>query len=429
MSRTVSGNIASIITKEPIELTKATVDIEPVQELNGYSKPWLGGAGKNLLKYPYNQLNVTMNGITFTSSPEGVVINGKLTGNVARIYLAMEEDDDFGGLLKDGQSYVLTGSPNVSAVRLFWEGDTTIADNGNGATFTYLSQDDGIIAIDVVGSTQLNNVIVRPMITTISNKGASYEPFANVCPITGWSSVDLYVSKSKTEATTPYSVSLGRTVYGGSVDLVSGALVSRWANISSYNGQTLPGKWLSSMDAYSENSTPTIGAQVVYDTGIDTSYTVSGQTITTLAGLNYIRSDAGAVTIVGDFDYLMKEFFNYIYLNGIQYIRPSGFQIQREDIYAGEYETCTGKIIGDRIGWRYSNMTLTFDSLPNDKLQELSGLNEPVELYFVDDDGEHSEQVIRTGFANTPTRFTHPDGSVVWRNVSVQLRFIDAHND
>lgn len=121
--------------------------------------------------------------------------------------------------------------------------------------------------------------------------------------------------------------------------------------------------------------------------------------------------------------------YNTITIDNVEYPRPSDFEIKREDIYAGEYETCTGKKIADRIGWRYSDITLKFDTLPDSKLQLLSAINSAVNLVFTDDDGVHTESVIRTGFNNTPTRYTGPDGTPLWKNVGVTMRFIDAHND
>lgn len=426
MSKTITG--AAIVTPQVIQLTEAKVNITPAQDLHGYDRPWAAGAGKNLLKYPYNQSTLTNDGITFTVTAEGIVLNGTCTSNtVSRIYLADEADGDF--ILNNGQKYILTGSPGVHGISLYYYGDTRIEDDGNGAVFSYYSSDDAVIAIDVSRGTTCNNILVKPMITTLGNRGASYEPYANVCPITGRTTLTLNDGKKSGGQDATYTASLGRTVYGGTYDFVTGDGTTSWANIASYNGETLPGKWLSSLDKYTEDGTPTTGAQVVYDTGTATTFTRSGQTINTLKGVNYFWSDAGVVTVTGDFAYLMREFYNYIYINGVQYIRPTSFQIQREDIYAGEYETCTGKIIGDRVGWRYANMTIHFDTLPNEKLQQLSVINEAVELYFIDDDGEHSEQIIRTGFTNTPTRLTHPDGSVIWQDVNMQVRFINAHND
>ena len=121
--------------------------------------------------------------------------------------------------------------------------------------------------------------------------------------------------------------------------------------------------------------------------------------------------------------------FNTITIDGLEFPRPNDFNIQREDIYAGEYETCTGKIVGDRIGWRYSDTTLSFDTLEDDLLQVLAGMNSEHTLTFTDDDGVHTETVIRSQFTNTPTRYTWPNGEIMWKNVSVQLRFINAHND
>lgn len=121
---------------------------------------------------------------------------------------------------------------------------------------------------------------------------------------------------------------------------------------------------------------------------------------------------------------------NTITIDGVEFPRPNDFAIQREDVYAGEYETCTGKKIADRIGWRYSDMTLNFDTLPDNLLQQLAGMSGEVTMTFEDGDGNTaSESIIRTQFVNTPTRYTGPSGSALWKNVQVQVRFINAHND
>lgn len=65
------------------------------------------------------------------------------------------------------------------------------------------------------------------------------------------------------------------TIYDGSVTLNedgSGDVLSTMGNIASYAGETLPGKWISSMDEYEEGATPTTGAQVVYELAEPLSY-------------------------------------------------------------------------------------------------------------------------------------------------------------
>lgn len=121
--------------------------------------------------------------------------------------------------------------------------------------------------------------------------------------------------------------------------------------------------------------------------------------------------------------------YNTITIAGHEFKRPSAFAIQREDIYAGEYTTCVGSIKADRVGWKYSDITLTFDELTPDELAFLTGITGAVEFTFTDSDGSHTENVIRAGFVNTPTRATLPDGKAIWKNVDISLRFIDAHND
>lgn len=58
---------------------------------------------------------------------------------------------------------------------------------------------------------------------------------------------------------------------------------------ASYNGETLSGKWVSSMDVYAENTTPTTGAEVIDLSGtIAETYTYTGDIITIFNGENVI---------------------------------------------------------------------------------------------------------------------------------------------
>ena len=67
----------------------------------------------------------------------------------------------------------------------------------------------------------------------------------------------------------------------------------------------------------------------------------------------------------------MIDIFNTITIDNEQIFRPSDFDLKREDVYAGEYTTCTGAVIADRIGWRYSDIELKYDTLPDDQMQTL----------------------------------------------------------
>lgn len=123
--------------------------------------------------------------------------------------------------------------------------------------------------------------------------------------------------------------------------------------------------------------------------------------------------------------------FNSIRINGTEVYRSNGFTLSREWIYAGEIVTCTGKVCADVIGWRYANLHLQWDNLPQDQLTALLALNgTAVDAVFSDENSNTvTESVIPIVSTATVTRLTDPHGDVAWSGVSLELRFINAHND
>ena len=69
------------------------------------------------------------------------------------------------------------------------------------------------------------------------------------------------------------------------------------AQIASYAGETLPGKWISDRDVYAEGTTPTAGAQVVYALATPVTYQLTAQEVRTLLGANNIWADTGDTTV------------------------------------------------------------------------------------------------------------------------------------
>ena len=95
---------------------------------------------------------------------------------------------------------------------------------------------------------------------------------------------------------TTYTTALGRTVYGGTLDVVSGELVVTDGYIASYNGETLPSTWISDRDVYASGTTPTAGAQVAYKLATPQTYQLTPQQIGLLLGENNLWSD-GEITM------------------------------------------------------------------------------------------------------------------------------------
>lgn len=122
--------------------------------------------------------------------------------------------------------------------------------------------------------------------------------------------------------------------------------------------------------------------------------------------------------------------FNTITLNGEEIFRGNEFNLSREWIYAGEYTTCTGKRVGDIVGWRYADLSLTWDNLPQSQLQKVIGLNgSAVAMTFSNEFNENvTEMVIPTVTTAQVTRLTDPQGNVAWSGIGLTLKFINAHN-
>lgn len=122
-------------------------------------------------------------------------------------------------------------------------------------------------------------------------------------------------------------------------------------------------------------------------------------------------------------------YFNMIKINGADIIRPNDFTPERTDLYAAEIVTMTGKKIADLIGWKYGDMTLQWDALPEAQLQTLLNMSGNCTIQFTDPDGQqHTENIIRTSAVTSATRFLGPEGTPLWKNVNVAISFLDAHN-
>lgn len=311
---------------------------------------------------------------------------------------------------------------------------------------------------------------------------------SNVRAISGWESVNVYVSPTEDEAdghTT--TTSLGRTVYGGTLDVVSGLLTvdkgivtfDGSSDETFYTGSSgmpfrvilsdankpssasaLAGIVSNQMTEVTQSSIwGTAGAcamtqsstrnvyfkladgltdisalrtylasnplQVCYELATPQTYTLTGQEVETLLGDNNVWADAGDIEITYHTDTL--GIYNKIYIDGRPYFRPNDFEIKREDVYAGEYTTCTGKLIADKIGWKYSDLPMKWDILPDEDLVYLTTLTGAFDLIFRDSDGQHTETVIRKGFTNTPTRITGPEGSKIWTGIEMEVAFLNTH--
>lgn len=125
----------------------------------------------------------------------------------------------------------------------------------------------------------------------------------------------------------------------------------------------------------------------------------------------------------------MRTELDYIRINGEQIPRPPAFAPSHEDIYKGEYTTCTGKLIADRVGWKFADMTLEWGALPQSAVDVLVDMNGICTLEFDDLDGNiREESIVRTSAVALRHRYTQ-GGVVIWKNVSLDIKFIGSHTE
>lgn len=260
------------------KLLSLLVSMEPIQDFNGYGHPWPAGGGANQWDEEWE-----LGTIGLTTGAK-VDVSDKIR---SKNYVPILPNTEY--------YYKFPGNWRM----VYYDSDKNIVGQGDTyapniirkspATAHYL-----MFALDA--ATEYGNNIAINYPATVT----TYSPYANTCPLSGRTGLNAYVSPTPnvSDATTYAAdwTSPAGTVYAGSADIVSGDIKAA-PYYASYNGETLVGPWVSSMDVYDPEGTPTTGAQVVDLGGTMTEYHITGQDVITMVGDNYIWSDSGDVTI------------------------------------------------------------------------------------------------------------------------------------
>lgn len=298
---TYNGQSISIADGTEKTVDSLTVPITPTQNLNGYTKPWAGGAGENL----FEPIEGSDNTISFVAQPDGSVKmsgTGYITKWTGRnvIYDLPYHGINAGDTVTIWSDIMLTCTPYNGSTSLGQKTSTsgvavtfTIPSNANKLRLGENAKDGQVQkgeVIDVVGHFYIGKV----------DAFTAWSPFANVCPLVGSTGLSVYVSPTQDQQdATTYAedwTSQAGTVYAGSIEVVAGTLKAR-PHYASYNGETLVGPWVSSMEEYAVGVTPTTGAEVVDFGGTETAYQLTAVPVPLLSGQNYLwASNSGILT-------------------------------------------------------------------------------------------------------------------------------------
>lgn len=274
--------IVSIPDAAAAPVDALTVWIEPVQDLHGYDNPWPAGGGKNLANLAYG------NKVPSTSNGQMVNSNGWSSD-----YIGVDNSNNYVASVNSVYNrYILFYDSNKNYLGYIsaWSQSGYVLNNYENWSSTSFVK----LRVDSQESQTFNLQL------ELGSTATAYAPYSNICPITGWTGAKVYHSGEDTSNPTELDVTFpteAGTVYGGTLDLVNGTLTVDRAQIASYNGETLPGEWISDRDVYAAGTTPTTGAQVVYELATLITYTLTPQEIRTLLGTNNIWADTGDVTV------------------------------------------------------------------------------------------------------------------------------------
>ena len=225
VERTLTGNpiTIKILGNLTPEVTGIKVTMNPIQDLHGYSNPWVGGAGKNKLVYPYAQSTVTDHGITFTDSGNGELVLTNTATETAIFTLSNQST------LANG-NYIIrvnTVDGTDSGLRVRVRANSTdTATNYTANTDIPITIENNVlylVEIRVVANSSPNGCKLYPLVRLSTDTSTTWTPYSNICPISG--RTEASVTRTAGEDVETHTHQYSETIYGGVDDFVNGGLV------------------------------------------------------------------------------------------------------------------------------------------------------------------------------------------------------------
>ena len=224
-------------------------EFQATQDLHGWEKPWAPGAGPNKCDEIWE-----IGGISGSTGENVVQTNTIRTVNYQPV--------------TGGASYYVSTPVGTSAYLFYYDDSKTYLSNSGGYVVGSVTVPEGVSFVrmqmsNTYGTTYKNNIALNSPSTV-----TSYSPYSNICMPEGfniWNPTNAeYVQ-----------------VYAGYVNSNTRELYLRPV-YEEYAGEELVGPWMSSLDEYSEDATPTEGAFVIDFGGELTSYEITPFMLQTL---------------------------------------------------------------------------------------------------------------------------------------------------
>lgn len=237
-TQTASGAIATFNTNMVEAFKSLKSDINPVQDLHGYDSVWIGGAGKNKLNYDaWKNDGVTNgtgvwenNGVTltanandcYTSAPNGFPSSAIIPISEGEtITLSWEETTN-----KNGSIYIFPNNTTTGMVRAYnWQAKKLSYTATSGVTYVTFR-----FGVASSGDTiSYKNIQIEK-----GSTATAYEPYENICPISGFSALNVTLADGDMQTVESKTVNFGQTVYGGVADVTNGKVTITHIKITDF---------------------------------------------------------------------------------------------------------------------------------------------------------------------------------------------------
>ena len=263
-TRTTAGEEASFSDGAEASLVECEIGIVPTQDLHGYSKPWAGGVMGNL----WIPVSGSHRGIDFEVLDDGTVwIHGTSTGEGYSQATIDVNLSDLGLNIGDTLYNYVPSTDTVDASCRFLDSSNNIISristnqSGTVPSGTVKVRFVEIATVTVPSVGEVIDKIAHFTLVKGSSAPSTWYPYSNICPISGHTDVTVTVASTSGGSGEDSTVSLGRTVYGGTLDVTTGELTVTHAciDLGNYNW-TNENDIVSGLARISLNEVRTLGA-------------------------------------------------------------------------------------------------------------------------------------------------------------------------
>ena len=206
-SQTATGEVITVTDAADIYAEEVQAAVAAMQDLHGYTKPWVAGGGRNKLPLTVEGIKAAdggagswtgntkvKNDVTFTilTNNAGSVIGIKANGTASadtRLIMVMNMTVSTNTILNGCPSGGSASNGYCLAFVLYSGGQIAFADTGSGVSITNSTQVNCDIVI--TRGTTVSNKIFYPMLRLSSDSDTSFVPYENVCPIQGYDIVSV----------------------------------------------------------------------------------------------------------------------------------------------------------------------------------------------------------------------------------------------